>query len=317
MVGIRLHRARQRLPTVPPSCSSTHDDPVSLHVIEDPFQANSHHTRWHPPDSPSPMVAPWRVFERDHECRYPAFVTEPRLNPYGDNYADMYDELFGAKDNLQLVVRTLEKLAGGGGVLEFGVGTGRIAIPLAERGIDVTGVDNSQRMLDRMFAKPGGQLVKGLVGDMAEIEVEGEFSLVLLAFSTLFLMNSQEGQARVFENAGRHLRSGGIFVVEVFVHDRSRWASGSEATTVEVGDDCARLRLGTHDPVSQVIRTQTVTVTSDGLTLLPNSLRYAWPAELDLMARIAGFERESWWSGWDQDAFGARSDELVAVYRKA
>ncbi len=237
-------------------------------------------------------------------------------NQYGDEIADIYDDLFDDRDDLDVVCSTLLDLAAGGRILEFGVGTGRIAVPLARRGAEVVGIDNSPLMLEKMAAKPDGTKVLGVLGDCCETRTEGSFSLVFSAFSTIFLIGTQDDQVRSFENAAAHLVPGGCFVVEAFVHDRSKWASGSEATTVSVGESSAYLRLGTHDAVAQIIRTQHLSFTPDGTTFRPNRLRYIWPTELDLMARIAGLRRESWWSGWDRSPLAASSGNLIAVYRR-
>jgi SAM-dependent methyltransferase len=233
---------------------------------------------------------------------------------YGAVWADLYDEFFGDRDDLDVVVETLDRLAGNGRVLEFGIGTGRIAIPLAERGLGVHGVEISQPMVDKLRAKPGGAELAITVGDFTEVEVEGEFGLVLLAFSSIFLLESQEDQVRCVANAARHLGPGGVFVVEAFVPDPSRWTRGQNISVVRVEDDLVDLSAGLHDPVEQVIRFQRILLRESGLELLPNRIRYVWPSELDLMARLAGFRLRERWGGWRGEPFSAESGAHISIY---
>ena len=233
---------------------------------------------------------------------------------YGAVWADLYDEFFGTRDDPDVVVTALERLAPNGRVLEFGIGTGRIAIPLSERGVKVHGVEISQPMVDRLRAKPGGGDLPVTVGDFTDVEIEGEFGLVLLAFSTIFLLESQEDQVRCFANAARHLGRGGVFVVEAFVPDPGRWTRGQNISVVRVEDDLVDLSAGLHDPVEQVIRFQRIIFSESGTQLLPNRIRYVWPSELDLLARLAGFRLRDRWSGWRGEPFSVESGSHVSIY---
>jgi SAM-dependent methyltransferase len=236
---------------------------------------------------------------------------------YGDVWVDVYDELFAGRDDPDAIARVIEELTATPRVLEFGVGTGRIAIALAARNLEVHGIDISRPMIERLRAKPGGDKVATIVGDFTEAEVEGKFGLVLLAFSSIFLLASQEQQVRCFANAARHLDRGGVFVVEAFVPDHSRWSHGQNISVVRVEKDLVDVNAALHDPVEQVIRFQRVIFRESGTRLLPNRLRYAWPAELDLMARLAGLRLRDRWSGWCGEPFSAESGAHVSVYEAA
>lgn len=235
---------------------------------------------------------------------------------YGETFAPIYDALYQQRDDLDVVCGALERLAAGGPVLEFGVGTGRIALPLARRGLSVTGMDSSPAMLAQLRAKPDAERVAALLGDCASTRVPGEFALVLIAFSTIFLLAEQEAQVLCFQNAARHLRPGGVFVVEGFVHDRSMWRANQELVTTGVSEHGVSLRCGILDPVAQRIETQHVELGPSGVTMRRNQLRFIYPSEMDLMARLAGLQLIARWGGWDGAAFGASSGSQIAVYQR-
>jgi SAM-dependent methyltransferase len=203
-------------------------------------------------------------------------------------------------------------------VLEFGVGTGRLALPLAQQGLKVYGMDNSEAMLERLRAKPGADGIVAILGDFASSRVEAEapFSLVFSAFSTLFLLGTQEAQVECFMNAARHLRTGGYFVVEGFIHDRSRWQQLQEVVTTRIAENSVALRVGQLDPVNQIIRTQHLDFSSDGIAFRPNRLRFIYPSEMDLMARLAGLTLRERWGSWSKASFTADSGTQIGVYEK-
>ena len=238
---------------------------------------------------------------------------------YGERWADIYDELFGADPadaGTAEAVDLLAALADGGPVLELGVGTGRIALPLAARGLEVHGIDASARMLALLGAKPGGERVHTHVGDLADadVDVPGGFALVLVVFNTLFALPTQEAQVRCFANVARRLAPAGAFVVEAFVPDPSRFDRGQTVRASRVGVDGVGLEVSRHDPVAQSVSSQQVWLTEAGAQLRPVSVRYAWPSELDLMARLAGLELRDRWGGWDRSPFTAESGGHVSVY---
>lgn len=236
---------------------------------------------------------------------------------YGELYADRYDEWHGA--SAVEAVEALKELAGGGRALELGVGTGRVAIPLADAGVEVHGIDTSPSMVERMRAKPGGGRVRASVGDFADVDAEGEFSLVFVVFNTFFMLLSQEEQLRCFRNAAARLAPGGVFVLEAFFPDVSRYEAGQVVRTISVADDEVILEVSRHDAARQHVASQRVVLggASGGVRLFPIQIRYAWPSELDLMARLAGLALRERWGGWRREPFDSRSEKHVSVYERA
>ena len=234
---------------------------------------------------------------------------------YGDRWADVYDERHGELDPAP-AVEFLTGLAGGGRVLELAIGTGRVALPLAARGVAVEGIDASQAMVDRLRAKPGGDAIQVTMGDMAEVSVAGPFRLAYLVFKTLFGLLTQERQAACFRNVARVLGPGGLFVIECFVPDLTRFDRGQRVHTLAVTEDSASMELSRHDTVEQRVTTQIVTFDPGGMRMQPVALRYAWPAELDLMAGQAGLRLRDRYGSWDRRPFDSASRGHVSVYER-
>lgn len=235
---------------------------------------------------------------------------------YGDRWADVYDEHFasrGADDTVEF----LAGLAGGGPVLELAVGTGRVALPLAARGIGVEGVDASEEMVRRLRAKPGGESVPVTIGDLADVPVSGPFALVYLVFNTLFGLLTQERQAACFGKVARVLGPAGAFVIECFVPDLTRFDRGQRVQALDVTEDSVTFDFSRHDPVQQRVTAQTVTLDADGVRMRPVAIRYSWPSELDLMAAQAGLRLTERYSDWNRRPFDAESKGHVSVYRRA
>ena len=235
---------------------------------------------------------------------------------YGDLIADVYDELYRELDPTP-AVEALVALAGGGSALELAIGTGRIALPLAERGVEVHGIDVSEAMVERLRAKPGGDRIPITIGDFADVGVEGRFSLVFIAFNTFFALTSQREQVRCFANVATRLAEGGVFTLELFVPDIARFRGHQSVSAPRVELDTVMLDVARHDPVTQRIDAQLVAITPAGVRLQPIFIRYAWPAELDLMARLAGFRLRDRWADWDGSPFTADSRKHVSVYELA
>ncbi|WP_234040840.1 class I SAM-dependent DNA methyltransferase [Micromonospora coerulea] len=229
--------------------------------------------------------------------------------------ADVYDEAYGHLDP-ETAVNRLMALADGGPVCEFGIGTGRLALPLLERGLRVAGVEGSPEMVDRLRAKPGGNRVEVAVGDFAHTRAPGEFGLVLLAFNTIFALPDQAAQVACFRNAAAHLRPGGRFVIEAWVPDPGAFRAGGALRPIRVAPDAVLLEAAELHPAEQRMTTTKVWLTDDGMHLLPANHRYAWPAELDLMAQLAGMTRESRWADWTARPFTDDSREHITVYRR-
>ncbi|MDR8412557.1 methyltransferase domain-containing protein [Nonomuraea sp. 3-1Str] len=233
---------------------------------------------------------------------------------YGRSIADIYDAT--ARDlPTEAAVERLYRLAGGGPVLEFGIGTGRIALPLAARGLTVAGIDGSPEMVAELRRKPGGDHIPVAVGDFSATQVEGRFSLVALTTNTIFALPSQDAQVECFRNAAGHLEPGGRFVVEAWVPDLTGFADGSALRLLSLSEEAVTAEAARLSPATQMMHTTRVRMTAEGLRLLPANHRYAWPAELDLMGRLAGMTLESRWADWEGTPFGDGSRAHVSVYR--
>jgi SAM-dependent methyltransferase len=231
---------------------------------------------------------------------------------YGDRVAEIYDELY--PEASPEMIMALKELAGDGPALELGIGTGRVALPLAARGVEVHGIDASEAMAAKLRAKPGGDRIPVMVGDFAEGGPDGNYSLVFVAFNTFFLLGSQEEQVRCFSNVAKQLRPGGVFLIEAFVPDLTRFDRGQTTQAVQVGVDELRLEVSRHDPLNQRTHSQYVIITEAGVKLYPIQVRYAWPSELDLMARLAGMRLRERWGDWGQAPFTAASAHHISIY---
>jgi len=175
----------------------------------------------------------------------------------------------------------------------------------------------SPAMVARLRAKPGGERVTVAMGDFADMAIAGRFSLIFVAFNTFFGLLTQEAQIRCFRGVAEHLTDDGRFVIEAFVPDLSRFTHGQRVGATDVGVDAVHLETSVHDPVAQRVRSQQVVITERGVRLYPVEVRYAWPSELDLMARLAGLRLRERWAGWSREAFGASSGAHVSVYERA
>ena len=235
---------------------------------------------------------------------------------YGDRMAEVYDEWFGLPEDADDAASFLGELAGSGPALELGIGTGRVALSLAERGIEVHGIDASEAMVERLRAKPGGAGLSVSIGDFADVGVEGRFSLVYVVFNTFFALLSQEDQVRCFANVAQRLQERGAFVVEAFVPDPTRLAAGQVTQTKRVEVDRVFLETSRYDLVHQRIYSQNISMGEDETKFYPVQTRYAWPSEMDLMARLAGLRLRGRWEGWHREPFTASSGRHVSVYER-
>ena len=237
------------------------------------------------------------------------FFGERAAAVYDEHAADMFDPAVVGP-----VVELLAGLAEQGRALEFGIGTGRIALPLAGRGVRVSGIDNSEAMVAQLRAKPGAEEIDVRIGSFAEARVDGKFSLVYLVFNTIGNLVTQDEQVACFENAAAHLRSGGRFVVEVGVPALQRLPAGQ--TIIPFRADPEGIGFDVYDVVTQRFSSQHYHFSADGVQTFPVELRYVWPSELDLMARIAGLTLENRWAGWKHEPFTGLSHAHVSVYRR-
>jgi SAM-dependent methyltransferase len=235
---------------------------------------------------------------------------------YGDRWASVYDDQHGRMDP-EPAAEFLAGMAGDGRVLELAIGTGRVALPLAARGIRVEGVDASPAMIERLRAKPGGESIPVTVGDMAQVPVSGRFRLVYLVCNTLFGLLTQERQAECFGNVTRVLEPGGVFVIECFVPDVARFDHDQRVEARSVTEDSAVIEVSRHDKARQRVTTQMIMFDGQGMQLRPVAIRYSWPAELDLMAGRAGLRLAERYAGWDRRPFASASSGHVSVYERA
>ncbi len=237
---------------------------------------------------------------------------------WGRQVAEAYDATSAAMFHPSVVdpvVDALAALADGGAALEFAIGTGRIALPLRARGIRVSGIELSPHMVERLRAKHGAQEIDVVVGDMTTARAPGTFSLVYLVYNTIMNVTTQAEQVAVFRNAAAHLRPGGCFVVEVVVPQLRRLPPGELGRVFALSDD--HVGIETFDDVAtQVSWSIHWTLVEGRLVRHSAPYRYVWPAELDLMAQLAGFRTRDRWSSWAKEPFGAQSDALVAVFEK-
>jgi SAM-dependent methyltransferase len=235
---------------------------------------------------------------------------------YGTLVAADYDSIYEDVFDTAGAVRLACELAGTNGVLEFGVGTGRLAIPLAETGLEVHGVDASAEMLSILQRKPGSGSVATTLGDISEVRIDRNFSLVLLSFNTIFALPDQAAQVRCFANAARHLAPGGRFIVEAWVPDVS---SSSEPTIKprRLAKGLAGLVIGESDRVHQLLFTTQIVLGGARKALVyPVVHRYTYPSELDLMAQLAGLTLEDRFADWHRNPFTSTSTEHVTIYQK-
>ncbi|TQJ25007.1 methyltransferase family protein [Micromonospora sp. A202] len=209
----------------------------------------------------------------------------------------------------------LADLADGGPVLELAIGTGRVALPLAERGLTVHGVEASEEMVAQLRAKPGGDQIPVVIADMADVPVKGEFRLAYLVFNTLFNLVDAERQADCFRNVARVLSPGGAFVIETFVPDPRDFDSDEQVQVRSVTEDSATIRLHKYDRPAQRFIRQTITFDAEGVHLKPFAMRYAWPHQIDEMAQQAGLRLTERYADWQRRPFHADSPSHISVYR--
>jgi SAM-dependent methyltransferase len=238
-------------------------------------------------------------------------------NLFGEDVADRYDE--SAADMfdpavLDPAVDFLAALAGDGAALELGIGTGRIALPLSERGVRVHGIDLSEAMVAKLRAKPGAERIGATIGDFATTRVDGTFSLAYIVFNTICNLTTQEAQVACFENVAAHLEPGGCFVIELGVPGLRTLPPGERFQVFDFGAD--HIGIDEYDVEQQGLISHHLSPVEGQWRMVSMPFRYAWPAELDLMARIAGMKLRERWSGWNREPFTSESTKHVSVWEK-
>lgn len=241
-------------------------------------------------------------------------MTAWNAHTYGSRWSEIYDGLpWPGPDE---AVDFLAKLAADGPTLELAIGTGRIAIPLAKRGVDIDGIDSSDEMIGKLRAKEGGAEIPVVKGDIVDFKAEREYSLVFLILNTIYALQTQEEQISCFASAAAALAPGGHFVVEAFMPDPTRFRRNSWTQVHDIGLDSVLIEADKHDPSTQQILEQHLHFCQGRVDLYPAFLRYIWPSEMDLMARLAGMTLVERSSGWNHEPFNARSGNNVSVYRR-
>jgi SAM-dependent methyltransferase len=238
-----------------------------------------------------------------------------RENYFGERVAERYDrstaDMFEPAA-VDPVVDLLAELAGDGAALELGIGTGRIALPLAQRGVPVHGIDLSEAMVAKLREKPGGDQIGVTIGDFATTTVDRRFSVAYLVFNTIMNLTSQDAQVACFENVAAHLEPGGCFVIEVVIPDLQRLPPGETFRPFKV--TATRLGFDEYDVVAQGLISHHYSVVDGRLDVWSIPFRYVWPAELDLMARLAGMTLRNRFGGWNREPFTSESTKHVSVW---
>ncbi len=236
---------------------------------------------------------------------------------FGEEVAANYDassaEMFGP-EVLIATVSFLAELAGGGAALELGIGTGRVALPLSRLGVRVHGIDLSSAMVSRLREKPGGNDIEVTLGDFATTRVEGSFALAYVVFNTIENLTTQDEQVACFQNVASHLETGGHFVIEVAVPALQRLPPGETVRPFELS--ATRLGFDEYDIANQGLRSHHFEIEGERLSATFTPLRYVWPSELDLMARLAGMTLSQRWGDWDRTPFTSESTKHVSVWEK-
>jgi SAM-dependent methyltransferase len=236
---------------------------------------------------------------------------------FGERIAATYDDSSAERfqpAHVDAVADVLAGLAGGGRTLELGIGTGRIALPLARRGVPVHGIDLSPAMVARLRAKPGADAIGVTIGDFATTRVDGTFSLAYLVFNTINNLTTQEEQVACFRNAAAHLEPGGCFVIEVGVPELRRLPPGQNVVPFHVSP--TRWAFDSYDTATQAMSSNYVTIDGGRGEYRSIPFRYVWPAELDLMAQLAGMRLRDRWEGWTRQPFTSESRQHVSVWVK-
>jgi SAM-dependent methyltransferase len=239
---------------------------------------------------------------------------------YGDRVASVYDEWYAELPfggELATTVSFLRQLAADGSALELGIGTGRVALPLRQAGVDVHGIDASDAMVQRLRTKPGGADIPVTLGDFRDFSLGKRFRVVYVVFNTFFGLLSQDDQVSCMRAVARHLEDDGVFVMEAFVPDPARFDRGQRVSAIRVESDAVALEVSKHDPLAQRTDSQHVVLGPDGVRLYPVKIRYSHVSELDLMAKLAGMQLRERWSDWDRTTLSSESPKHVSVWEMA
>jgi SAM-dependent methyltransferase len=228
---------------------------------------------------------------------------------YEESSAEMFDPAV-----VEPAVDFLSELVGSGRALELGIGTGRIALPLAQRGVPVHGIELSKAMAAKLREKPGGEEIGVTIGDFATTTVDGTFSVAYLVFNTIMNLTTQAEQVACFRNVAVHLEPGGCFVIEVGVPELRRLPPGETIRAFHVSE--TQWGIDEFEVATQGLTSHHITIDDGNLEQVSIPFRYVWPAELDLMAQMAGMTLRERWSGWKHEPFTNESRKHVSVWEK-
>lgn len=243
-------------------------------------------------------------------------MSEYGPSTFGDEWAELYDSMFGEAD-VTAMVDALARLAAGRPALELGIGTGRVALPLAERGVEVHGIDASEKMVAKLREKPGGERIPVTIGDFADVPAKGEFGLVFVVFNTFYGLLTQEAQVQCFRNVASHLLEDGVFLIEAFFPDVNRFDRGQRVDARAVHSDHVAIGVTRHSPTDQTLVEHHVVLSPSGTRLYPIQLRYIWPSEMNLMAELAGMRLRERWGDWNRAPFGDGSQRHISIFERS
>lgn len=239
-------------------------------------------------------------------------MDEYKEETYGERIAEIYDQWYSSVD--PAAIQLLAELAHGGPALELGIGTGRIAIPLMNLGVRVQGIDASASMVAKLHAKVAREKIPVTMGNFTDVAVEGQFSLIYVVFNTFYSLLTQEEQIRCFQNVASHLNPEGVFVIEAFVPDMKRFTDGQSMRVGRIGDNDVQIDVSEIELEKQLITSQHVLFQEQKIHFYPVKIRYVWPSEMDLMARLNGLQLKQRWSDWKKGEFTAESTKHISVY---
>jgi len=238
-----------------------------------------------------------------------------KASTYGDKAAGTYDERHIDYFDPDMIERIFE-FAPNGSAFELGIGTGRVALPLSKRGMKVDGIDSSKLMVKKLKAKPGSKNISVQIGDFADFKTAKKYNIVFVAYNTFYGLLTQDDQINCFKCVCNALKTGGKFIIEAFVPDPARLAKGESSLIEKIEDDSVWIGYTLYDVADQKVTTQLVTISENGIKMVPIMLRYAYPAEFDLMAKLTGFELSERWSNWKREPFTSSSGFHISVYEK-
>lgn len=239
-------------------------------------------------------------------------MDEYKEETYGERIAEIYDQWYSSVD--PAAIQLLAELAHGGPALELGIGTGRIAIPLMNLGVRVQGIDASVSKVAKLHAKVAGEKIPVTMGNFTDVAAEGQFSLIYVVFNTFYSLLTQEEQIRCFQNVASHLNPEGVFVIEAFVPDMKRFTDGQAMRVGRIGDNDVQIDVSEIEMEKQLITSQHVLFMEQKIHFYPVKIRFVWPSEMDLMARLNGLQLKQRWSDWKKGEFTAESSKHISVY---